>query len=345
MLRAIIDVVRGEGVHSAWSRASERVSEAIADIGASRRDAEVLNVASGGLGARTGGVAVQLRARLTEERRWRKVTVTSTFPVSRVNAIHVEGTESVKAEDLLRFIDSGTRVVVSVHDWTLIGDPHARELLERATGVIFPSRFLLDDYNDVVAPSDWRAEVIEPASASHAVPNANADGVAFAGAVRRDKGAHLLPAVAALLARSGRDLHVFGGGDRDVFALLRRSPNVVIHGYYRAAELPAMLARHRIGLVLLPSIVRESYCLTLSEAWLGGAAAAMFDLGAPAERVRRLGGGWLAPADSGGEGLIAIAGRWLEGARVPIPDDLPTPAGAALAHVGLYRRWSLLPPR
>jgi glycosyltransferase involved in cell wall biosynthesis len=112
---------------------------------------------------------------------------------------------------------------------------------------------------------------------------------------------------------------------------------------YRAGALPSLLARHRVGLVVLPSIVPESYGLTLSESWLAGAAAAAFDHGALAERIRRHGGGWVAPLESGAAGLAEIVEHWMSGqASEPAPHATSSPTEAAVAHHRLYQKWRLL---
>ena len=124
---------------------------------------------------------------------------------------------------------------------------------------------------------------------------------------------------------------------------IRRIPNITVHGYYRGDALPSLLARFGIGLVVLPSIWPETYSLVLSEAWIAGAAVAAFDLGAPAERIRRHGGGWLAPLESGVEGLGRIIEQWRAGSiTTDVPRSVPTPEDAANAHVELYRRWGVL---
>ena len=119
--------------------------------------------------------------------------------------------------------------------------------------------------------AQMNAVIVEPSGPARGVrADAAARGIAYAGSVKRHKGGHLLPEIAAMLAARGATLHVFGGGDVDLLRPLRRLPNVVVHGYYRSDALPSLLARHRIGLVLLPSIVPEAFSLTMSEAWRAG---------------------------------------------------------------------------
>ncbi|HWS70632.1 MAG TPA: hypothetical protein VN605_00895, partial [Thermoanaerobaculia bacterium] len=178
------------------------------------------------------------------------------------------------------------------------------------------------------------AEVIEPG-----VPDAHPQvreerrAIAYAGSVKRHKGAHLLAEIAG-----DAPCHVFGGGDEDLLRALRRHGNFTIHGYYRAGALPSLLARHGVGLVLLPSIVPESYSLTLSETWQAGAIAAALDHGAIAQRIREHGGGLLAPLASGAAGLREEVERWRRGSLMAVaPRAIATSDDAARAHVALYR--------
>jgi glycosyltransferase involved in cell wall biosynthesis len=216
----------------------------------------------------------------------------------------------------------------------------ARRVLESATSVIFPSPFLLEKHRELFALSDLEGTIIEPAPAHRPINIARERrAVAYAGSVKRHKGGQLLPQIAATLATRGVALHVFGGGDVALLRELHRAPNVILHGYYRTGTLPKLLTRHAIGLVVLPSIVPESYGLTLTEAWLAGATAAAFDLGALADRIRATGGGTLAPLDSGAAGLAHLIETWLTGnAQTNAPQVMTSARDAAREHVELYRR-------
>jgi hypothetical protein len=348
-MRTISDVIRGEGLASALRRTRERLGEAAHHASLRMRSgnerAEILNYSATSIAPRTGGVAIQLMARLRAEQQLRDVallhpaglqfatharravSVAEALAITGAQTIHIEGTSELPIDEVLQ---SGARIVISIHDLTLLHRDRAAELLAKATGVIFPSTYLREQFPAL------RAEIIEPAVLG---ANVNNEGraIAFAGAVRRDKGAHLLPEIAR-----GRELHVFGGGDVEVLRALRAHRNILIHGYYRAGTLPSLLAKHHVGLVLIPSIVPESYSITLTETWLAGALAAAFDLGAPAERIRNHGGGWLASVDEGASGLAQIVDRWQSGERVNVPRVTTSPELAARAHVSLYREWGLL---
>ena len=412
MIRTIASVIRGEGLPSALNRTRERIGDAL--HGAAMRvrgtfagasEAAILNVAASGTALRLGGVQAQLASRLHIERGLRSVALLSpgrleqsgsrrvvtdleagireAIAITGAGTVHFEGMHEVPLRAVLRLIESGIRVIVSLHDFSLFcARPHlieepmgrfcfysedldrcdrclhrtwnvppnaqrdrralAREILVASTGVIVPSQFLLDQHRQIFSMPELGAEVVEPGALARAL---HADGarraIAFAGSLKRHKGAHLLPELARLLVNV--DIHVFGGGDEDMLRAIRRIPNITVHGYYRGDALPSLLARFGIGLVVLPSIWPETYSLVLSEAWIAGAAVAAFDLGAPAERIRRHGGGWLAPLESGVEGLGRIIEQWRAGSiTTDVPRSVPTPEDAANAHVELYRRWGVL---
>ncbi|HEX3584154.1 MAG TPA: glycosyltransferase [Thermoanaerobaculia bacterium] len=309
-------VIRDEGAVSALLRTVERVRESIESARFfSAKNAPIMNVAPGGTGARTGGVAIQLRARLRVERLHRAVLL-GPRASGLGPRVHFEGAGAV----------SKAPYIVSVHDLTLLEE---RAFLESASALVFASNYLRDRYQ-------LAGDVIEPGlSVAPAILPANGSAIAFAGAVQPHKGGHLLPEIARELAKRGKTLHVFGRGDGDLIRPLRALKNVKVHGYYPAGTLPSLLRRHGIGLVLVPSIVPEAFCLTISEAWSAGAAVAAFDLGAQGERIRKHRGGWLAPLDSGADGIVRIIDQR---SPIAIPTNIPTAEDSARAYLALYRR-------
>lgn len=411
MMKTIASVIRAEGLPSALRRTNERIGDALRGAAARVRgvragtsDAAILNVVASGKALRLGGVQTQLATRLRAERGLRNVALLSpgllevtgsrrvaidlesgireAIGLTGARAVHFEGMHDVSLPAVLGLAESGIRVIVSLHDFSLFcARPHlieepigrfcnyshdferchrclrqtwdvspeaqhqrrtlGRQILEAATGLIFPSRFLLDQNRQLFSLPDLVAEVVEPGVPGPKLRDGGArHAIAFAGSVKRHKGAHLLPELARLLGDV--ELHIFGGGDEELFRAMRKEPNIIVHGYYRAGTLPSLLARNGIGLVLIPSIWPETHSIVLSEAWLAGAAVAAFDLGAPAERIRHS-GGWLAPLESGAAGLAKIVGDWRAGRiTTRIPAAISTPLDAARAHVDLYRKWGVL---
>lgn len=323
MIGTIASVVRGEGLASALRRTAERIEEAVRFDPMPIRKAPILNYCAMSTAPRIGGVAVQLQARLRVERRYRRValldgdrsmTLRDALDITGAKLLHIEGTYGVNVAEVLQL---GVPYFVSVHDSSA-----TRELLQSAAKVIYPSRFRRD-------ACGFDGPIIEPGIDAKPV-SGGGDAIAFAGAVKEKKGAHLLPELARLL---DRELHVFGGGDEEIFRALRRVPNIVIHGYYRAGTLPSLLARHRIGRVVLPSIFDESFSLALSEAWHAGAAVAAFDYAALGERIREHGGGWLVPLEAGAAGLAEVINR---NEPVTIPRKIATAEDAARQYLALY---------
>ena len=382
-----------------------------------RHGTPILNVSATRMSVRLGGVPVQLAARLRAERALRRVallhpggleisspvlhsrrpagnlteadgfgkSVRDALAATGARAIHLEGTHGVPLSAVLAAAESGIRVVVSVHDFSLFcARPHLLEpptglfcgysrdpvrcsrclthdgpvaesenagrralgarLLAAAAGVIFPSRFLLERHRELLSLPDLAGSVVEPGppEADRGIrPAPSRSSFAYAGSVKRHKGAHLLPEIVRRCG-GGAAWHVYGGGDEEILRDLRRLPGVTVHGYYHAGSLPGLLARDRVGMVVMPSIVPESYGLVISEAWRAGAAVAAFDLGAPAERIRRDGGGILAPLSGGAAGLADIVLKWSSGAiGAAAPPSVPSPADAARATVNLYSGWGL----
>jgi glycosyltransferase involved in cell wall biosynthesis len=361
MIGTALRVLRTEGARSAWHRASERVAESVHRASLLARPAgitvPILNVSMMGVAPRLGGVPTQLFFRLREERRLRDValyapgflelpaggrrvgSVREALAITGARVIHLEGTFGARLSD---FADA--ELIVSVHE---TGAP--RELLEAARVVVYPSRFLREHYGiegEVIEPGvplirpsgTFSPPGGEKALARALAPRERGEGgrrpgeglrIAFAGAVQRHKGAHLLPELAE---RVQAEWHAFGGGD---FPLPR---NIRRHGYYRAGALPALLRRYRIGRVVLPSIIEESFSLVLSECWQAGVPVVAFDHGAVAERIRAHGGGLLAPLSAGAVGLAEL----LTQDAPPVPQNIPTSAGAAKAYLSLYRRCTML---
>ncbi len=84
------------------------------------------------------------------------------------------------------------------------------------------------------------------------------------------------------------------GSTADDERLLAAGP-VFVTGRYHDAEVVALIQAQRADFGLLPSIWPETWCFTLGHLWRAGLRVAAFDLGTPAERMRRTGWGHLLP--------------------------------------------------
>ena len=188
----------------------------------------------------------------------------------------------------------------------------AAELLARASALIFPSEFLRRTYGELfpgLAPE--RQRIVPPTAGIAPLPPREPGPVrhaALVGGVQAHKGALVFEEVARRV-----DLRwtVYGGGDPELLARLRRLPRVRVRGYYRSGTLPLLLRRDGVDLALLLSIVPESYSLVLDECAAAGVPVVAFDLGAVGERLQR---GRLVPLEEGAEGIVRAlrpsSGRW-----------------------------------
>lgn len=364
-MNTLLRVLRDEGWQSAARRTRERLGESAQRLWQNVRGcighgerAPVLNVCGMPVLPRLGGLPIQLATRLAAEARQRTVALyepgrlrvggqarpcgSLAVACARTGAaiVHIEGTSGMDLAEVLA-LPIATRLLLSLHDLALLDAPAALRtaLFARCTAVLYPSDFLARAYavrGRVLAPPT-------PATAPRGTPRPDRLRVAYVGAAKRHKGAALLP---ELIATAAPDLewHVCGGGDAErLLAALRGRARVRVHGYVCAARIPRLLRRHCIGVALLPSLVPESFSLTLSECWLAGVPAIAFDHGALGERIR-LGQGapWLAPSGSGVEGLRDVLAQWRAGSLAHPALPAPTPADhAAMAMCELYR--GLLP--
>jgi len=220
----------------------------------------------------------------------------------------------------------------------------AQRLLNVADAVIFPSEFMHRRHVELFALRPDNAHVVEPAVlVSRVEGSPTRNRIAFVGGIDRHKGGLLMPDIIDSVGDRDVEWHVFGGGDLDILRAIRSRRSVRIHGWYRATDLPSLIARARIGLVVLPSIVPEAYGLTLSESWLAGVPVVTFSHGAMGKRVERSGGGWVVSPDQGSAGLSQLIRRWLGGELTTVvPDVRATQATSAESVLAIYESIGVL---
>lgn len=284
-------------------------------------------------------------------------------------AVHVEGIAGLPLASLLRLGQGGLTLLLTLHDFAALHPaPHrvasplaegfqegrreiAAGLLAAARAVVFPSEFLRRAHLGLFPglPED-RTHILEPPLASTvALPRRLVASpgpilhVALVGSVQPHKGAAVFAEVVRRLSGAGLRWSSYGGGDAPLLRDLRRL-GVRVRGYYRSGSLPGLLRRDAVDLVLLLSVIPESYSLTLGECVVAGVPVIAFGSGALAERVPRLGAGRVVDPARGAEGITEALG---EGGSLPaIPEDavhlLSDPVSAAAGHLALYRELQLL---
>ena len=115
------------------------------------------------------------------------------------------------------------------------------------------------------------------------------------GGIGREKGFEVLQfCLADARARQLPIEFVVVGHTPDDMALMDAGCAFVT-GEYREEDAVALIRAQDADLALLPSVWPETWCFTLGLAWRAGLAVAAFDLGAPAERIRRTGRGAVLP--------------------------------------------------
>lgn len=128
--------------------------------------------------------------------------------------------------------------------------------------------------------------------------------VAFLGTFREAKGSTAFNAVVERLGeREDIGFFTFGRLEDPVPSGIG---NINCSGEYNRRNLPAMLGRNEIDVILLLSPWAETYSYTLSEAVVNGVPVVATDLGALRERVAKHGVGYLVPYDDPAPGTVKI---------------------------------------
>nr|WP_246495616.1 glycosyltransferase [Ameyamaea chiangmaiensis] len=121
--------------------------------------------------------------------------------------------------------------------------------------------------------------------------------VCVAGAIGRDKGFTRLLDMARHARTAALPLEFAIVGHTIDDDLLMQTGHAFVTGEYVRDEAEALIRAQDADIGFLPSIWPETWCLALSSLWRAGLPVAVFDFGAPAERVARTGRGWrLSPA-------------------------------------------------
>ncbi len=115
------------------------------------------------------------------------------------------------------------------------------------------------------------------------------------GGIGVEKGYEVLLACLRDATKRRLNLHfTLVGHSSDDDRLLAAGP-ISITGRYDPDEAESLIRAQAADIAFLPSIWPETWCFTLGHAWRAGLHTLVFDLGTPAERVRRSGWGWVLP--------------------------------------------------
>ena len=119
--------------------------------------------------------------------------------------------------------------------------------------------------------------------------------VAVVGAITISKGSQILYQLVGIITRDDLPIaiHLIGYTDKYRNPYRNATGSFEVLGIYDKNDLGTLLAKCKTGVVLIPSICPETYSYTTSEAMQAGYPVMCFDIGAPAERVRKAQGGWI----------------------------------------------------
>ena len=119
--------------------------------------------------------------------------------------------------------------------------------------------------------------------------------VAVVGAIGDEKGSKIVYKLAEELEKISLKIKLIVIGTTNLHNEFYCSPSgkFEITGKYLNKDISNILARRKVSVVLIPSIVPETYSYTTTEAMHSGYPVMVFPLGAPADRVRKTDGGWI----------------------------------------------------
>ncbi|MDZ5606287.1 glycosyltransferase [Bacillus pseudomycoides] len=119
--------------------------------------------------------------------------------------------------------------------------------------------------------------------------------VAFIGSIQKNKGSHILYKLKMEIERRKLPLciKVIGLTDRHKRKFVSPSGRFIVTGPYDNRQISDLLAEHKISIVITSSICPETFSYTTSEAMFSGYPVIAFDMGAPAERIKKYNGGWI----------------------------------------------------
>ena len=179
-------------------------------------------------------------------------------------------------------------------------------LLDRSMTILSRAQRIIAPSHDAAARLARHFPGISPVVIPHEDDNAVAEPppvprvggtvrICIAGAIGLHKGYHVLLACARDAKQRDLDLTFVVAGTTIDDQRLMDTDRVFVTGPYQPDEAVALIRAQGAALALLPSIWPETWCLGLTELWRAGLRVAAFDIGAPAERIRQTGRGFLFP--------------------------------------------------
>ena len=162
---------------------------------------------------------------------------------------------------------------------------------------------LLASYPDLRDAIVLRPHQINASIGRVAPPAPGAGTLAILGNINHQKGAGVLCALAARMARAGGPRLVLIGNIDPAFSL---PPLVRLHGSYHAGDIAELAQRYGVGAWLMPSIWPETFSFATHEMLATGLPVYGFDIGAQGEALAHAPNGIPIPFDPDGDHAAAV---------------------------------------
>lgn len=119
--------------------------------------------------------------------------------------------------------------------------------------------------------------------------------IAFIGNINEAKGSKIIYELKELILKEKLPINIKVIGTTTVHSKSYKSEDGIleVHGKYERKEIANLLKQYEISIVIIPSICPETFSYTTSEAIASGYPIITFNIGAPAERVKRYDAGWV----------------------------------------------------
>lgn len=196
-------------------------------------------------------------------------------------------------------------------DFMMLWQKECHSCLETAKKIIAPSEAAKEIFQSFY--KDLDVDVIEHGYRPGEVIRINRQessktfNIAFIGGMSEIKGLSYLKGLKEKVRGTDIVIHLFGM-TRDSMVNVS-SKNFVYHGQYVREELLKRLRESDVKLICLFSICAETFSYTLSESLLAGIPVITLDIGAIAERVRKIDAGWVMPYDCSMDDIYRTIGR------------------------------------
>ncbi|MFS8371368.1 glycosyltransferase [Acetobacter indonesiensis] len=183
-------------------------------------------------------------------------------------------------------------------------------LFQKADQIIAPSRDaarrIQRQLGVAVTLRPWEKVVKKGELAFPHLPPTQKRTIGILGAIGLEKGYHALLALAELAEQTDYNIEFVLIGFSCDDKLLADTGRVTITGRYKEFEISRFTTHHEIDWFFLPSTWPETWSYVLTQIWMTEKPVIAYDIGAPAERIRDMGGGMLVPLHIPPEKLLPI---------------------------------------